>query len=42
MKGDVPPGPSTMSSADHGLMGAQALPNPGLSIESDHEMMDMP
>jgi hypothetical protein len=47
MKGVAPPGPSdqassTMSSADHELMGAHALPNPGPSTESDHEMMDVP
>jgi hypothetical protein len=41
----APPGPasSTMSSTTgHGLMGAHALPNPGTSTESDHEMMDVP
>jgi hypothetical protein len=47
IKGVAPPGPSdqassTMSSADHELMGAHALPNPGPSTESDHEMMDVP
>jgi hypothetical protein len=47
MEGDAPPGPSgqassTMSSADHELMGTHALPNPGPSTESDHEMMDVP
>jgi hypothetical protein len=47
IKGDVPHWPSgpaslTMSSADHGLMGAHALPDPGLSTEWDHEMMDVP
>jgi hypothetical protein len=44
MKGDAPgPGPasSTMSSTDHGLMGAHALPSPGPSPEPDHEMMDV-
>jgi hypothetical protein len=46
MKGDVPHWPSgpaslTMSSANHGLMGAHALPNPGLSTESDHEVIDV-
>jgi hypothetical protein len=47
MKGDAPPGPSgqassTMSSADHELMGAHPLPDPGPSTESDHEMMNVP
>jgi hypothetical protein len=47
MKGDTPPGPSgpassTISSADQELMGAHALPNPGLPTESDREMMNVP
>ncbi|KAF8502896.1 hypothetical protein F5888DRAFT_1667911, partial [Russula emetica] len=46
MKGDVPPGPSgpasTMSSADHELMGAHVLPNSGPSTDSDHEIVDVP
>jgi hypothetical protein len=46
MKGDVPhwqsgPELSTMSSADHRLMGVHALPTPGPSTESEHEMMDV-
>jgi hypothetical protein len=46
MRGDAPPGLSgpaalTVSSADHELMGAHALPNPGPSTESDHEMIDV-
>ena len=32
---------STMSSADHALMGPHALPNPGPSTEPDHEMVDV-
>jgi hypothetical protein len=48
MKGGAPglsgPAALTMSSAeaDHDLMGAYALPNPGPSTESDREMMDVP
>ena len=34
------PASSTMSTAGHGLMGSHALPNPGLSTVSDHEMVD--
>jgi hypothetical protein len=45
MKGDAPgpsgPASSTMSSMDHGLMGAHALLSPGPSPEPDHEMMDV-
>jgi len=40
----MPPGPSgpglssTMSEADHELVGAHAPPNPGSSTESDHDL----
>jgi hypothetical protein len=44
MKGDAPPGPSgsASSTADHELMGAHVLPNPGPSTDSGHEMVDVP
>ncbi|KAI0276416.1 hypothetical protein BGY98DRAFT_935052 [Russula aff. rugulosa BPL654] len=46
MKGDVPhwqsgPELSTMSSADHRLMGGTCAADPGPSTESEHEMMDV-
>jgi hypothetical protein len=36
--GPSSPALSTMSDADHKLVGAHAPPNPGLSTESDHEL----
>jgi hypothetical protein len=47
MNWDAPPGPSgpassTMSSTDHEMMEAHALPNPGTSTGSGHKMVDVP
>ena len=39
--GSSGPASSTMSSADHGLMEAHTLPDPGQSAESDREMMEV-
>jgi hypothetical protein len=43
MDWDALPGPwgPASSTANHGLVGAHALPNPGPSTEPDHEMMDV-